>query len=60
MMIQKYKRRLKGLQMRIAMWQSNQLFKNTVTFGPFLKSCQMNGKVDNKSRECVMCRSVAR
>ena len=27
MMIQKYKRRLKGLQMRIAMWQSNQLFK---------------------------------
>ena len=53
MMIQKYKRRLKGLQMRIAMWQSHQLFKNTVTFGPFLKSCQMNGKVDNKSRESV-------
>ena len=46
MMIQKYKRRLKGLQ-------SNQLFKNTVTFGPFLKSCQMKGKVGNKSRECV-------
>ena len=37
MMIQKYKRRLKGLQMRIAMRQSNQLFENTVTFGSFLK-----------------------